>query len=307
MKLRIKFPSAKLQTKILSSTINKSEELVGLDRTLSNSGRDNSAHTLLQSGSKSSIELNAGPGAGSTLLETTDTLESLVESANDDISVLLLVVDNTVGAGIESVSSNSSANLLVDALNSPDGSAGDVVHVEDGRVGVGAGSVERVGLAHGDLGKLGEILVLDGLLHESHVGGDNVCYSLLEEARGSNGLLHARGRGNALLGGAGNEDQSSHLGPVGRRVRELVEKGDGLNQSGETGSGRSKAGGSGEVVLGDDLQGVGRKLGEGRIGLLESGTARSKLTEASLGSGARDVGGLSVESEAVAIGKGARA
>jgi hypothetical protein len=66
-------------------------------------------------------------------------------------------------------------------------------------------------------------------------------------------------------------------------------------------------GGSGEVVLGDDLQGVGGKLGKRRVGLLESGTAGSKLTEASLGSGARDVGGLSVESEAVAIGKGARA
>lgn len=94
---------------------------------------------------------------------------------------------------------------------------------------------------------------------------------------------------------------------VGGRVRELVEKGDSLDQSGKASSGRSKAGGSGEVVLGDDLQGVGRKLGEGRVGLLKGSTARSKLTEASLGSSARDVGGLSVESEAVAIGKGARA
>ena len=91
------------------------------------------------------------------------------------------------------------------------------------------------------------------------------------------------------------------------RVGKLVEKRNGLNKRGETSSGRSKASGGGEVVLGDDLQGEAGKLGERRVGLLEGGTAGSKLTEASLGSGARDVGGFAVEGEAVAIGKGARA
>lgn len=217
----LKFSSLPSYLLSKSPAILLSKILISLDRALPDSGRDNSAHAILQCGGKRPVKDNAGPGTSGTLLETTNALESLVESTDDDLSILLLVVDNTVGAGIEGVGGNCPADLLVDVLNSADGSAGDVVHVEDRRVGVGASSVERVGLAHGDLGELGEVFVLDGLLHKSHVGGDNICDSLLEEAGGSDSLLHSGGRRNTLLGGADNENQSSHLGPVRRGSDEI--------------------------------------------------------------------------------------
>lgn len=100
---------------------------------------------------------------------------------------------------------------------------------------------------------------------------------------------------------------SSDERKIRRRVGKLIQKSDSLDERSEASSRGSKASSSGEVVLGDELQGVCGQLGERRVSGLESGTAGSKLAEASLGSGARDVGGLSVESEAVAIGEGARA
>lgn len=84
-----------------------------------------------------------------------------------------------------------------------------------GGVGVGAGGVEGVGVAHGVLGKGGEVLGLDGLLELDHVVAGDLGYPVLEEVRGVDGQLHARGGRDVLLGGADDEDEGAQVPVVG--------------------------------------------------------------------------------------------
>lgn len=190
------------------------QELVGLLRTLTNTSHDDTANTVLEHAGNVVLQLHVGLDSSGALLPSSDALKNGVESAQDSRGVLLEVVDDAVRASVKGVGGNGLAGLGVDALNGTDGSLGNVVHVENGRVGVRAASVEGVGVAHRDLGELGEVTVADGLLHKGHVSGHHLGDTLLEEAGGGNGLLHARGGRHTLLGSANDEDQSTHLGPV---------------------------------------------------------------------------------------------
>ncbi len=326
--------------------------LLGLDGTLTDtrlydpadSARDQGRHGLLELHAAGGVRLGLGLpplGAG----------EQGVEGAHDGGRVLLEVVHDAVRAGIERVGGDRLAGGGVDGLDGAHGGPRDVVHVVDGRVGVGTGGVERVGVLHGDLGELGKVPRRHGLLHELHVLGHDVGDALLEEIGRRHRLLHARRRADALLGGRGDEHQRPHLGPVrrrghlhglgveavglrphlprhvpaeqaaaggaaalardqgelGGRVGQLVEIGDGAHEGGEAGGGRGQAGGSGEVVLGDDAQREGRELGQRGVLLLEGGPQRPQLAQTRLGPGARDVGGRAVERQAVLARVGARA
>lgn len=82
---------------------------------------------------------------------------------------------------------------------------------------------------------------------------------------------------------------------------ELVEVGDGADKGSEASGRGGQTGGGGEVVLGDEAEGVGGKLREGGIGSFEGGAARAQFTEACLGSGTRNIGWLAVEKEGVAF------
>lgn len=108
----------------------------------------------------------------------------------------------------------------------------------------------------------------------------------------------AAGRARAL---------ASNDGELRGRVGELVKVGNGLDEGGESSSGRGQTSGCGKVVLGDNLQGKGRQLGKRGVGSLEGGSAGAQLAEAGLGSRAGDIRGLAIEEEAVVarVGGGA--
>ena len=188
------------------------------NRALADTGHDHTADTVLKQAGNTLVKGNAGLEGLELLdggrLPAIHLAEDAVEVANNSLGVVLEIVDDGVRAGIEGISGNGPASSRVDGLDSADGGARNVVHVEDGRVGVGAGSVERIGVAHGDLGKGGKVALGNGLLHDLHVLGHHRLDALLEETRGGNGLLHARGRADTLLGGGGDEDKGAHLGPV---------------------------------------------------------------------------------------------
>lgn len=99
--------------------------------------------------------------------------------------------------------------------------------------------------------------------------------------------------------GALARDKGQLRGALGQ----LVQVGDGPDEGGEPGGGRGQAGGGGEVVLADEPQGQCAQLGQRGVGVLEGLAAGPELTEACLGAGARDVGGLAVEEEGVGAGR----
>lgn len=99
-------------------------------------------------------------------------------------------------------------------MDESDGSARDVVHVEDRRPGVQASGVEAVGVAHRDLCEGGEIAVLDGGLDGSHPLRNNSARAGSKKVRGSDGRLHTLSAGDILLCGTDNQDEGTHFRPV---------------------------------------------------------------------------------------------
>jgi hypothetical protein len=193
----------------------RDQEDVGLLGALADTRHDDAAHTALERGGHGVVELHAQREALGGGLPAVDGGQQRAEGAQHGGGVLLQVVDDGVGAGVKGVGGNGAAGGGVDGLDGAHGGARHVVHVEDGRVRVGAGGVERVGVAHGDLGKGGKVALGDGLLHGRHVGGHDRGDALLEQARRGDRLLHAARGADALLGGADDEYQGAHLGPVG--------------------------------------------------------------------------------------------
>lgn len=122
-------------------------------------------------------------------------------------------VDDRVRAGVVSVGGLDAVAVVL--CDNTDNGAGDIVHVKDGWVGIQAHGVELVRVTHGQLGKLGEVLVLDSINHLIHALGDHVLNALLQQGRGLDGQLHALGRGGALLLVGDDANQGLEIGPVG--------------------------------------------------------------------------------------------
>lgn len=218
-----------------------------------------------------------------------DAVQGLGKRAKNSVLILFEVVDHTVGAGVKRVRSNGLAGLGIDGLDGADGGAGHIVHVEDGRVGVGAAGVERVRVAHADLGKLLKVAAVNGLLHGGHVVGHDALDALLEEARGGDGLLHARGGGDTLLGGTGDEDEGAHGGPV-RGLGDEVGLGVAAvllltHAPGDVAAKQAAAGGA-RALAGDEGE-IGGGVGE----LVEVGNGLDEGSEAGSGGGETSRGG----------------
>ncbi|KAH6603799.1 hypothetical protein Trco_007245 [Trichoderma cornu-damae] len=266
----------KKKKKVVSAILGD-QELIRLERTLSHAGHDDSADALLDGGRDALVQLHGGVD-GASVPPAVGGGQDGRKGAQHRRRILFQVVDDAVRAGVKGVGGDGPARLGVDGLDGADACPGHVVHVEDGGVGVGAGGVEGVGVAHGDLGELGKVAVLDGVLHQGHVGGHDRGYPLLEEARGGDGLLHARGGRDALLGGADDQDQGPHAGPVRRGGDELgpgvAAVGPVAHPPGDVAAEEAAAGGAG-ALAGDQGQlrgGVG-ELVEVGDGLDEGGKA----------------------------------
>lgn len=261
---------------------------IRLLRASANAGHDDTAHATLQRVADGLVELDVGLEVGA-LLPALGGLQERVKGAQDGLAVLLEVVDDGVGAGVKGVGGDGLAGGLVDGLDGADGGARDVVHVEDGRVRIGAGGVERVGVAHGDLGEGGKVAGGDGLLHAVHVGGHDRGDALLEQARGGDGLLHAAGGADALLGGAGDEDEGAHVGPVrgGGDLDGLAVEAVGAvaGAPGDVAAEQAAAGGAG-ALAGDEGQ-LGGRGGQ----LVQVGDGADKGGEAGGGGGQAGGGG----------------
>lgn len=340
-------PSNSLRLPLHRLAVLADKMLLRLDRALAHTRRDHPANTRLERRCDRGVHLGRSRRARrrTSLPAVNTSTQNAGERAQHNTGVLLQVVDDSVRACVKGVCGNGPAGLGVDGLDSAHSGTRNVVHVVDGRVGVGTGGVERVGVAHGDLGESSKVLGGNGLFHLGHVVRDHSADAFLEEARRGDGLLHARRGRDALLGRRHDQNNSAHLGPggrgcdllsqrvgavlllahapgdvaakdtaacraralagnqgqLGRRVGQLVQVGNGAHEGSEAGSRRGEAGGGGEVVLGDDAQGQAGELGERRVGGLKGRAALAQGTEAGLGSGARDVRGLAVEEEAVAL------
>ena len=254
------------------------------NRTLADTGHDHTANTVLQQTGNALIEGNVGLEAlNGGRLPAIHLAKDAVEVSNNSLGILLEIVDDGVRAGIEGISGNGPASSRIDGLNGANSGARNVVHVEDGRIGVGAGSVERVGVAHRNLGKGGKVALGNRLLHDLHVLGHHRLDALLEETGGGNSLLHARGRADTLLGGGRDEDKGAHLGPV-RGLGNLVGHGIGSISSlthapGNITTKQTAAGGTGALASDQaQLRGGGREL-------VEVGDSPHKGSEASGGRG----------------------
>lgn len=134
--------------------------------------------------------------------------------------MLVQVINDRVGAGIERVSGQQSSSRSgrglsgVQGFDGADGGAADVVEVEDGRFGVEAGGMETVAVAHGDARKGVEVPRRDRGLHLPHARGHNRVGPGLEQARGLHRRLHPRRAAHPLFGRAYHQDQRPHLGPM---------------------------------------------------------------------------------------------
>lgn len=137
------------------------------------------------------------------------------------------VVNHGVWAGVERIRTVLLPFWMtgIDVLTYTYSSSARVVHVEDGWIGVEAGGVEVVRVLCGQLGEALKVPVVNGLFHGLHSLGYHLVCSMLEQSRAGNSLLHAGRRTDILLLGAGYEDDSSHVRPVGGRgdfIREAV-------------------------------------------------------------------------------------
>ena len=130
-----------------------------------------------------------GQTSGNLLRVLLDKVEGVVKSSTGEVMgedrvdlghVLLGCVDDCIWAGVKGIS-GLDAILVVLCDNADDG-AGDVIHVEDRGVGVEANGVELVGILHGQLCKLGEVLGVDGGDHVVHALGNDVLDTVLKES-----------------------------------------------------------------------------------------------------------------------------
>ena len=126
-------------------------------------------------------------------------------------------VDDGVWACIVRVSSLGFLRETVVFGDDGDDGAADVVHVKYRWVGIKSDGMELVGVPHGDLRKVAEVLVCDGALDIGHTGGDDGADAMLEERGGDDGALHATGTAGAFLCVVHNADEGFHLWPVGLR------------------------------------------------------------------------------------------
>ena len=155
--------------------------ILSLPGTITNRGDDDTADALLQRLDGNLVALRHVYVALDRLVLPASLVgQESLESAGHALLVLCKVVDDGVGAGVEGVAADDLACGVVDGVAQPDGGAGGVVHVEDGRGGVEAGGVEVVGVFHGKSSEGFEIAVVDRLLHSDHALGDDVVGALLE-------------------------------------------------------------------------------------------------------------------------------
>lgn len=90
--------------------------------------------------------------------------------------VVMLVIDDCVGAGVKGVCGDGLAPDTIELGDDSDYVSGDVVEVEDWRVGVEADGVEGVGVAHSQGCERGEVSGSDGGEHLAHALRDkSVC------------------------------------------------------------------------------------------------------------------------------------
>ena len=163
------------------STEHLAKVLLGLPGTITNRGDDHTADALLQSLDSNLVALgDLHIALDRLVLPASLVAQESLESAGHALLILSKVVDDSVGASVESVTADDLACGVVDGVAQPDGRAGGVVHVKDWRGGVEAGGVEVVGVFHGKSSEGFEIAVVDRLLHSDHALGDDVVGALLE-------------------------------------------------------------------------------------------------------------------------------
>lgn len=141
--------------------------------------------------------------------------QHILERARNHIFILFEIVNHAIRSRVERIPRHNLPRLLVHTLHPFDRRPTHIVEVEDGGIGVQARGVEAVTLPHGDLGETLKILFRDGFLHRLHRLGNDLRGARLEQGGGLDGGLHARGAADALLLGGDDEDESTHLGPVG--------------------------------------------------------------------------------------------
>mmetsp|Transcript_9726 Transcript_9726/g.20155 ORF Transcript_9726/g.20155 Transcript_9726/m.20155 type:complete len:249 (+) Transcript_9726:210-956(+) len=124
-------------------------------------------------------------------------------------------VQDSIWAGIVRVGNPGFARPLVIGVGNSHNLPGDVVHVKDGRVGVGADRVELVGIPHGQLSKGGKILGQKSGFDGLHSVGNNRRNSVGKERRGSNAGAHSGCGGGVLLGVAHDHNDGTDFRPVG--------------------------------------------------------------------------------------------
>jgi hypothetical protein len=189
--------------------------LLSLPRAIANRRDNNTADALLQSLNSILVALrDLHIALDSLVLPASLVAQESLESACHALLVLGEVVDNGVRAGVESVAADGLAGLIVDGVAQPDGGARGVVHVENWRRGVEASGVEIVRVLHRENCESLEVAVVDGLLHGYHTLGHDVVGTFLEERGGRNSRLHAAGRRDIFLFGAGDKNAGAHVGPV---------------------------------------------------------------------------------------------
>lgn len=204
-----------ISTSSSSSSQPLAKVLLSLPGPITDRSDDNAANTLLQRLNGILVALrDLYLALDSLALPASLVAQESLESAGHALLVLSKVIDDSVGTGVESVAADDFAGGVVDGVTKSDGSAGSIVHVEDWRRGVETSGVEVVAVFHGEGGEGFEVAVVDCLLHGDHALGDDVVGALLEEGGGGDGGLHAAGGGDVFLLGAGDQDASTHVGPV---------------------------------------------------------------------------------------------
>ena len=137
------------------------------------------------------------------------------DGAKDLGDVLLLGIDHSIWARIIGVRSLNSAWEGVELGQHVNNEARDIIHVKDGRVSVEAGGVELVAVLHGQLRKLGEITLHNGVLHLLHPLRDHRICAVAQQRAGLHAGLHPRGAAHPLFVVADDQDQDLELRPVG--------------------------------------------------------------------------------------------
>lgn len=151
-----------------------------------------------------------------------DKLLSWREESGNEIQnfrdILLQAVDDGIRSrvicvrGLGTKSSRFTGSVVFD--NESDDGTAHVIHVEDGRFGVEANCVERIGVRHRDLGESSEVTITNGFGDVFHpLGYDNID-AMLEKGRSFDGPLHAGGGAGSFLMVRDDADDGVHLGPV---------------------------------------------------------------------------------------------